>query len=135
MAEVPVYAASGGRSLDAKGVVDVSAPTSIDVTIALAGSLSGIARVDGRICGVIILGTWSAAPLTFQGSLDGTTFFDVYDGATERSVASAAVVANRFLALPLSDWLAIKFVKVRSGLGGAAVAQGGARVLTLALAG
>ena len=41
---------------------------------------------------------------------------------------------GRFLALSLTDWLGVNYVKVRSGVTAAAVNQGGARVITLVLA-
>lgn len=119
-----------GEGLDARAV-PATAPLAVAAVIANAASLSGAVRIDGRLVGVILPAAWTTAALSFQGSVDGETFFDVYDAATERTIAEAAVVANRFLALDPDAWRAFTHIKVRSGVAGTAVAQGAQRVLTL----
>ena len=99
------------------------------VTIANGASLSGAVDLGGRkLVAIIMPGTWTAAGLTFQGSVDGTNFFNVYDGATERQLT---VAANYYSALNIADWVGFRWVKVRSGTAGSAVNQAAERVLTL----
>jgi hypothetical protein len=104
-------------------------------TIASGASLSGAVDLGtGRIVGLIVPAAWTTASITFQASADGSTFFDLYDDATQRELASSIVVASRYLALPMNDWLGIRAVKVRSGNSGAPVNQGAARAITLVTA-
>ncbi|MDB5432416.1 MAG: hypothetical protein JWP35_3532 [Caulobacter sp.] len=110
-------------------------PASATVTILATTSLSGALQVDGKLAGIIIPAAWTAAAITFAASPDGVTYYDVYDAGIERTIAPASVVASHFIALPLSDWVGVKYVKVRSGLGGAVVAQAADRVITLVKAG
>ena len=99
------------------------------VTIANGASLSGAVDLGGRkLVGIIMPDTWTAAGLTFQGSIDGTNFFNVYDGSSERTVN---VAASYYSALALSDWVGFRWIKIRSGTAASAVNQAAERVLTL----
>jgi hypothetical protein len=98
------------------------------VTIATGASLSSAAFLgDGRLEGVQMPASWTAANLTFQGSLDGSTFQDIYDDAGNEVVVAAA--AARLLSI--NDFKGALWIKVRSGTSGAPVNQAAARVLTL----
>ncbi len=101
-----------------------------------AGNLSTAAKVDGKLVGIVTPSAWTAAGMTFQASDDGENFFDVYDQATERQIAAAsiAVSGSRLLSLALSDWLCVKWLRVRSGSAAAPVSQGAARTISLILA-
>ena len=99
------------------------------VTIANGASLSGAVDLKGRkLVAIIMPATWTAASLTFQGSVNDTDYFNVYDGATERS---ATVAASYYSSLDIGDWIGFRYIKIRSGTAASAVNQGGARVLTL----
>jgi hypothetical protein len=99
------------------------------VTIANSASLSGAVDLKGRkLVAIIMPDAWTAASMTFQGSIDGTNFFNVYDGATERALT---VAANYYSALAIGDWVGFRYIKIRSGTAGTPVNQGGARVITL----
>lgn len=97
--------------------------------IASGASLSGAVDLGGRkLVAIVMPGTWDAAGLTFQASPDGTNFFNVYDGATERGLTAAA---SYYSALNIADWVGIRWIKVRSGTAGSAVNQTAERTLTL----
>jgi hypothetical protein len=99
------------------------------VTIANSASLSGAVDLKGRkLVAIIMPSAWTAASLTFQGSVNDTDYFNVYDGATERSIA---VAASYYSALAIGDWVGFRYIKIRSGTAGTPVNQGGARVITL----
>ena len=107
----------------------------VTTTIASGASLSDAADLGtGRLVGLILPAAWTTAAITFQGSADGSTYFDLYDDATERAIASASVVPSRFIALPIADWLMIRSVKLRSGSAATPVAQGAARSIILVTA-
>lgn len=100
-------------------------------TIASGQSLS--AAVDLRfrqLIGVIMPSTWTDANVTFQVSVGGTNFFDLYsfDG-TEFTITVAGT--PRYFAIDPFEFLMVRYVKVRSGTGGSPVTQAGARSITL----
>jgi hypothetical protein len=105
--------------------------------IANAASLSGAVDLGSdRLHRIVIPAAWTAAGITFQASPDGTTYYDLYnvasDGtATEVTIASAGVVANRSLVLDPSVFLGIRWLKIRSGTSAVAVNQGAARTILL----
>jgi len=100
-------------------------------TIANGASLSGVIDLGGRkLVAIVMSGSWTAASLTFQASPDGVTYYDVYDGATERAVV---VAASYYSALAIGNWIGFRYLKIRSGTTGTPVNQGGARVLTLVM--
>ena len=95
------------------------------------GSLSGIVDLGGRkLVAIVMPAAWDAAGLAFQASPDGTNFFNVYDGATERTLV---VAASYYSALNIADWVGIRWIKIRSGTAGSAVNQAAERTLTLVI--
>lgn len=98
-------------------------------TIANGASLSGAVDLGGRkLVAIVMPSAWDAASLTFQASPDGVTYYNLYDGATERALV---VSANYYSALGIGDWVGTRFLKIRSGTAGAAVNQTAARSITL----
>lgn len=112
-------------------------PTSIltaTVTIASGQALSGAIDLLGyNLVGVQMPAAWTAANLTFQGSIDGTNFYDLYDGSAEINLSAAA--ASRYLALTPSQFAGVRYLKVRSGTTGTPVNQAADRSLTLIVRG
>lgn len=101
------------------------------VTIANGQSLSGALNIDQRnLFALIMPSTWTAAGLTFQGSFDGTNYFDLYDEAGTE--INFIVSASRYVLISTPiKFLGLKKLKVRSGTSGTPVAQGGARTIAL----
>lgn len=134
-----------GKVVQQVAAADVSASNPVPVgnaqigtvtaTIAAGTSLSGAADLGtGRVVGLILPAAWTSAAITFQASADGTTFFDLYDDAIERTIPSGSVAASRFLAMQFGDWLGIRAIKVRSGTSASAVTQSADRLVTLVTA-
>lgn len=104
-------------------------------TIASGASLSDAINLRGYTPMVLIMpATWTAASVSFQLSSDGTTFGDLYYistlAVTEYAITSPA--ANYQIVLPPEVFFTgATHLKVRSGTTGSAVAQGGARTMTL----
>jgi|SRR5215203_922020 len=113
------------------------ASTVLPVTIPNGQSLSNgvnLSQLVGgksELVGIQLPAGWTAAAISFQASHDGTTYGDVFDAAAEISLAGAAVAAGRYISLDPGKFRSLRFVKVRSGLGGAAVAQGADRIVQL----
>lgn len=102
----------------------------LTATIASSASLSDAIDVSGTtICGYIMPASWTSADITFQASVDGTNFFDLYDQYGIEVKHSAA--ASHFVQLTPADMASIRFVKFRSGTSGSAVSQASQRVITL----
>ncbi len=72
---------------------------------------------------------WTAATITFQVSMDGITYTDLYDSLG--SEISVAVAANHGVALDVTLFAGWEFFKVRSGTGAAPVNQVAAASLFL----
>lgn len=108
-------------------------PQTGSATIANATSLSAAVDLNGGILVAIQMpAAWTAAGLTFQGSYDGTTFYNVYDDAGNELTLTTA--AQRYLVFDgdvARNLRGIRHIKVRSGTSGAAVNQGAERVLRL----
>lgn len=103
----------------------------LTVTIANGQSLSDAADLKGLpLVGVILPAGYDTADLSFQGSMDGSTFANIYgrDG-TELSLTGAA--ASRYYLLPPSVVPGFRHVKVRSGLAASPVSQTGDAIITL----
>ncbi len=104
-------------------------PITQTALIANGASLSSVVELGaGKLVAIQMPAAWTAAALTFQASIDGTNYFNVYDNGTERNYT---VDASRMLVLQLSDWVGIKYLKIRSGTAGTPVNQGADRTLTL----
>lgn len=111
------------------GQVSSGSPVTQKATIANGTSLSGVIDLGAsKLVAIQMPAAWTAAALTFQASIDGTNYFDVYDNATERSYTTAA---SRMLVLQMADWVGVKYLKIRSGTTGTPVNQAADRELVL----
>lgn len=99
--------------------------------IAQNASLSGAINIGEKVAvGILMPAVWDAANLSFQGSVDGSAFSNIYDSSgTELTVTAAA---GRYILLDPSTFVGLTQIKVRSGTASAAVNQTtGARSLTV----
>ena len=107
----------------------------VPVVIALNASLSGAVEIgDAKQIAISMPADWTAANLTFQGSYDGATWWDVYDDAGTEVNVTAAEDRLIVLGTITKNLRPLRFLKVRSGTAGSAVTQGAARTLHLILA-
>jgi hypothetical protein len=104
------------------------------VTIAASASLSGALDLGARTpVGIILPSGWTTASLTFQGSVDGSTFFDLYNAAgVEVTVTNGQ--ASRWYALDPSDFYGVRYLKIRSGSSGTPVNQTSQVTVTVVVA-
>lgn len=110
--------------------VSLDVTGTVTFTIANDQSLSNASDdLRGVLCVAVLMpGTWTAAALTFQVSLDGETYTNMwYDGA-EYEVTAAA---SQYIVLDAKDFVGIRYLRVRSGTSGTPVNQGGARTVTV----
>lgn len=121
-----------GAALAGALTVQGAASVTATATIASSGNLSGVVDCGtARLAVIIMPASWTAADLTFQESVDNSTFVDKYDAyGVEYTVVSAA---SRAILINLADFIGARYLKVRSGTSGSPVAQGGTRALTLVL--
>jgi hypothetical protein len=97
------------------------------------GLQTGQVDLDGLFpLGIQMPSAWTAASITFQGSHDGVTFYDLYDdGGNEHSVSAAA---SRFIGFEAAAADALRAplqIKLRSGTTGTPVNQAASRTLYL----
>ena len=103
-------------------------------TIANGASLSSAVKLpEGySLVGVQYPSAWTTTSggCTFQASIDGTTYTDLYNSAnTEINIAGAA---SRYVLVTGME--GVRMFKFRSGTTGSAVTQGADRVINLAIA-
>lgn len=110
--------------------INVNLRTSIkSVTIPTTGLSPVIDLEDYQLFAFEMPAAWTAANLTFQGSSDGVTFKDLYDGYG--SEISLTVAANRIVVPDLSVLATVRYIKIRSGTSAAVVAQAADRVIKI----
>ncbi len=125
-----------GQTINGSPIVyPLSASDTTTVTIANGASLSGVAAIPPgfRLAGIVMPSAWTSAVVTFAVSASGAagTYVPLYEGGYEYTLTEAA--ASRAInvdALAMYPW---RYIQIRSGTSGAAVAQAGARVITLVL--
>lgn len=66
----------------------------------------------GRLMGLIVPANWVAADITFKVSLDGTTYFTLYDNSDTAYTVQAG--SQRAIQLPLQDFTPWQFIKIVS---------------------
>lgn len=105
------------------------------VTIANNASLSDAADLTGvgKVCAIITDAAWDTQAVTFQVSIDGTTYFNLSQFQTIAEYALAAVTASAYVPVDMALFYGARKVKVRSGTAGAAANQTSATVVTLAI--
>ena len=103
------------------------------VTVAAGASLSGAStkRNGYRLVGLCTASTWDAAKISFAVSNDDTTYYTLYDETGAEINVSSAITGAAAIALNPADFIGWDYVKVRSGLVGAATNQVDATVVTL----
>lgn len=102
----------------------------LPVTIPNGESLTDVINLrDQPVVAIQMPSAWTTADLTFQGSNDGTNFFDVYtlDG-DEYTVAAAA---SRYIVLSPFEFQWARYIKIRSGTSASPVNQGATRTLVV----
>jgi hypothetical protein len=102
----------------------------ITVTFTAGQSISSVINLGGEtIVGIIFPPVWSIASATFQVSVDGTNWHDLYDESGEVTVSSAS--STRAVSLDPVKTFPYPYVKLRSGTSGTPVNQVSNRTLTI----
>lgn len=106
---------------------------SVDGLAAATSGLSTIISLKGYLLTNIVLpDAWTSAALTFLISADESTYQSLFDISGEISYSSSIAVASNSLTVKPELGLALQgFVKLRSGVKGAAVNQASSRTITL----
>ena len=101
-----------------------------DVVIANGESLSTALDLDGGVLeGFIMPAAWTAATVSFEGSMDDTTYYECGDGTAEVSLVADT---GWIIAIPMGSINGLgRYVKVRSGTSVIPVNQAAARTITL----
>ena len=108
----------------------------IDAVIASGQSLSATVELkpQGRsgactLATIVMPSAWTAANITFQGSVDGQTFGNIYDDSGAEVVVTAA--ASRVIVVTASYFWGIRWIRLRSGTSSAPVNQAAQRTISL----
>ena len=101
-------------------------------SIAAGDSMSGVVdRSTSDVVSLIMPAGWNDARLTFQVSIDGTDFHDVFDQNGHE--VQVTVTVNSAIAMPDNYFGRIRFIKFRSGTRDAPVVQAEQRDMTIVL--
>jgi hypothetical protein len=97
-------------------------------TISNGTALSPAVLAAGKLTGIQMPAAWTAADITFQGSVDGVTFYDMFDSTGTE--VDLTVAASRYVAInpPIE---VSPYIKVRSGTTGTPVNQAADRQVIL----
>lgn len=102
----------------------------LNATIASSASLSSPADLSGTtLCGYIMPASWTSADITFQASIDGSTYYDLHDNFGNE--VNHSVAAGKFITLNPADFACVRYLKIRSGTSAAAVNQAAERIINL----
>lgn len=111
----------------------VNQTTNLVATIANSASLSDIIDLAGTtLVGYEMPIGWTAADITFQGSIDGIdgiSFKDLYDSSGIE--VNHTVAADRLIKLQPSVLATLRYFKIRSGTSGTPVVQGAERKIKI----
>lgn len=105
----------------------------VSATIANGASLSDAVNLGGMLLARIdVPAEFDGTALTFQGSVDDVTFYNIYDkSGTELNYT---VAASRDVRIDsIFDFWGLSSIKIRAGTAGAPSNQTGATVLKLSL--
>jgi len=126
----------GGTSGTPSGeVVSVQSPGLVVLSGTIASGdatgLSGVIQTNGvPVVGIIMPATWTSASMSFLGSVDGSTYQNVYDQYGNELVLTVA--SARSIYLDAYIYLtAFNSLKARSGTAALPVAQGSDRIVQL----
>ncbi|WP_319798332.1 hypothetical protein [Nitrobacter sp.] len=107
----------------------------VSLTVLIANGTSLSAAIDcikARLAAIYIPSAWTAAGLTFQTSADGVTWNNRMDRfLTEYTVGVSGPSVS--IQIPLTDFIDVRYLKIRSGTSASPVNQGADRSLTVVL--
>lgn len=72
-----------------------------------------IDMAGNTLTGLIMPSSFTGTSITFQSSVDNTTFIDMYD--TAGNALSVTVAANRWVAFAPQDFAGVRYLKLKSG--------------------
>jgi hypothetical protein len=105
----------------------------VTTQIANAASLSDSVDLKGHsLIAIQMPADWTAADITFQTSFDGTTYQNLYDASGNEYTVTTS--DDRNVLIPAADFIAFRYLKLRSGTAVSPINQGGTRTVTLAIA-
>jgi hypothetical protein len=100
----------------------------LTATIANGASLSDALTLNGKQIAIIEMpAAWTAAVLSFQGSNDGTNYFNIFDDNGNEVIVF--VDASQRIRVDLGSLSQHKYIKLRSGTSVTPVTQGAERII------
>lgn len=131
-AKVPATGqATAAESVPVVLASDHGVPVNVSATIADGQSLSAGVDLGGRaLVGIETPAGWTTAVMTFQVSTDNSTWIE-YEDVNGTAIQIPSTAASKYRAIDPADFISVRYLKVRSGTSGSAVAQSGGDVVTL----
>lgn len=86
-----------------------------EVTISSGQTVSGAATLgDHVLCGFITPSALTGSSMTFQGSVDGTNYYTIYDYTNALISTTVDTSSSRAYALNVIDFLPWRYIKIVS---------------------
>lgn len=87
--------------------------TSYNATIAISTTTSGAVDLQGQaLCAIQMPSAFTGASITFQGSVDGSTYQAIYNSSNTQY--SITVSASRTYAINPTDFAGFRYIKIVS---------------------
>lgn len=105
-----------------------------EVTIGAGQALSNAKTVNNNTpVALLIPSGWTAAPITFAGSFDDTTFFPMSDHVANEVTIPVTIINSEdtIIRLVPSEFVNIKSFKIRSGTAASTVNQVAERIIKI----
>lgn len=101
--------------------------------IASGQSLSGAVQLGSmRMFAIVVPSGWTTANITFQSSIDGTNWAEVYDSSGAEVTFTVGASPPYFVQnLDASQFLGTQYLKIRSGTAASPVNQASGATLTI----
>lgn len=93
------------------------------IDVATDDDLSEAVPLGGRVVtGIVMPAAWTAANITFQASVDGTTYYALEDASTgtPAAVGITSPAASKHYAIDPAIWYSVRFLKIATSAGQAA---------------
>lgn len=95
-------------------------------TVSDGESLSEAVYCEGlRLAAIVVPSGWNAADITFQGSVDGTNWYDLHEPSGDTEVTVQAGASRYIVVADPAAYEGLMRLKVRSGTSGTPVNQTG----------
>lgn len=101
---------SEGLTVGGRSTVTVLIDIDVDNDLSSAADMHG-----DTLCGLVLPSNYTTAAITFQVSVDGTTFAPLYDKDGAITISATQAQASRGIKLIPEDFWGFRYIKIATG--------------------